>query len=127
MKKLTPNQRETVRMKLKGLCAYCGNPLGGLWHVDHRLAVRRDLSDELAGKSKVTRGEDDLSNMLPACTRCNQRKGSLTVEEFRGEIRLAAKRAVAECSHVRLALDFKLLRAAKVPRVKFHFEEVWDV
>ena len=91
------------------------------------LAVRRDLSDELDGKLKVVRGEDDLSNMLPACTRCNQRKGSLTVEEFRGEIRLAAKRAVAECSHVRLALDFKLLRAAKVPRVKFHFEEVWDV
>lgn len=127
MKKLTTNQREAVRDKLRGRCTYCGDPLGNLWHVDHRHPVRRDLDKALADKLGVEKGADDLSNMLPSCTRCNQRKGRLSVEEFRGEVCLAAQRAVAECSHVKLALAFKLMRVAKVPRVKFHFEEVWDV
>ena len=74
MKKLTPNQREAVRDKLRGRCAYCGDPLGKLWHVDHRHPVRRDLDKALADKLGVEKGADDLSNMLPSCTRCNQRK-----------------------------------------------------
>jgi hypothetical protein len=45
------------------------------------------------------------------------------VEEFRGLIRAEVMLALEDC-HVRMAVDFKLLRVAKVPRVKFHFEEV---
>jgi 5-methylcytosine-specific restriction endonuclease McrA len=104
-------------------CAYCGNPLGKLWHVDHRVPVRRTWEDDMVKHLGHTRGGNDEDNWFPACTRCNQRKGTLSVEEFRGLIRAEVMLALEDC-HVRMAVDFKLLRVAKVPRVKFHFEEV---
>jgi 5-methylcytosine-specific restriction endonuclease McrA len=121
--RISPTQREKVRQMFDGRCAYCGNPLGKLWHVDHRRPARRDLSAALATQLALVRGSHDEDNWMPACTRCNQRKGTLSVEEFRGEIRCVFRKALEDC-HVKLAVDFKLVRAAKVPRVKFHFEEV---
>ena len=106
-----------------GHCAYCGNPLGKLWHVDHRVPVRRTWKDDMVKHLGHTRGGNDEDNWFPACTRCNQRKGALSVEEFRGLIRAEVMLALEDC-HIRMAVDFKLLRVAKVPRVKFHFEEV---
>ena len=106
-----------------GRCAYCGNPLGRIWHVDHRVPVRRTWRDDEVATLGHSRGDNDEGNWFPACTRCNQRKGTLSVEEFRGEIRCAFRKALEDC-HVRLAVDFKLVRAVKVLRVKFHFEEV---
>lgn len=120
---ISPAQREKVRQMFDGKCAYCGLPLGKLWNVDHRVPVLRTWRDDETALLKRTRGGNDEGNWLPACTRCNQRKGALSVEEFRGEIRCAYRKALEDC-HVKLAADFKLVRVAKVPRVKFHFEIV---
>ena len=68
-------------------CAYCGNPLGKLWHVDHRVPVRRTWKDDMVKLLGHTRGGNDEENWFPACTRCNQRKGTLSVEEFSDHIR----------------------------------------
>jgi hypothetical protein len=121
--RISPAQREKVRQMFDDHCAYCGNPLGKLWHVDHRVPVRRTWKDDMVKLLGHTRGGNDEENWFPACTRCNQRKGTLSVEEFRGLIRAEVMLALEDC-HVRMAVDFKLLRVAKVPRVKFHFEEV---
>jgi 5-methylcytosine-specific restriction endonuclease McrA len=121
--RISPAQREKVRQMFDDRCAYCGNPLGKLWHVDHKVPVRRNWRDDELARIVRERGGNEEDNWLPACTRCNQRKGSLSVEEFRGEIRCAFRKALEDC-HVKLAVDFKLVRAVKVPRVKFHFEEV---
>lgn len=126
--RLTPDQRDKVQQMFGGLCAYCGKPLGGLWHVDHRAPVRRGWKAEtLVQFGLGERGEHVPENFFPSCTRCDQLKGTLTVEEFRGRVRAAVVVAKQESCNVRLALDFKLLRQAHSPKIKFHFEEVWDV
>lgn len=60
--------------RYRGRCAYCGSrrPL----HADHRAPLSRG-------------GGNSISNILPACQPCNQRKGTGTEREFR--IRLASE------------------------------------
>lgn len=53
--------------KVIGLCHYCGEP-----------ATTRDHKTPIS-KGGSRRGE---SNLVPACWRCNQRKGSMSYEEF---------------------------------------------
>lgn len=50
------------------LCVYCGKDAA---HVDHVMPKARG-------------GSDDLSNLVPCCTRCNHAKGIMTAEEWRG-------------------------------------------
>ena len=40
---LKKSERELVRMKYGGRCAYCGCELPKVWHADHFVACRRDL------------------------------------------------------------------------------------
>jgi 5-methylcytosine-specific restriction endonuclease McrA len=54
-----------------GRCAYCG-ALGPLV-VEHRIPLSRG-------------GTNDISNILPACARCNDKKHCLTEEEFRARL-----------------------------------------
>lgn len=125
--KATPAQREKVQGMFGGVCAYCGKPLGKLWCVDHRAPVRRGWTAENLARFKVERGEHHPDNFFPACTRCNQLKGTLSIEEFRGVVRASVALALQKSCHARLAMDFGLLRRAHSPKVRFHFEEVWDV
>jgi hypothetical protein len=56
-----------------GHCWYCGTilpaELSG-WHCDHKLPKSRG-------------GRDEIANLVPACPRCNIRKQTKTVDEFR--------------------------------------------
>jgi 5-methylcytosine-specific restriction endonuclease McrA len=52
----------------RGCCAYCRKPCRP--QPDHRIPLVRG-------------GPNCISNILPACPRCNQRKGRLTEDEFR--------------------------------------------
>lgn len=65
--------RTLVYMLYDGRCAYCGEKLGKLFHADH-------IDPKYRG------GKDDKKNLYPACPRCNIRKATFTVEEFRHEI-----------------------------------------
>jgi 5-methylcytosine-specific restriction endonuclease McrA len=51
-----------------GACAYCGSKL--MIEIDHRTPLMRG-------------GSNLIENILPACRRCNRRKGTMTEEEFR--------------------------------------------
>jgi 5-methylcytosine-specific restriction endonuclease McrA len=51
-----------------GSCAYCGSEI--LIEIDHRIPLTRG-------------GSNLIDNILPACRRCNRRKGTMTEEEFR--------------------------------------------
>ena len=52
-------------------CAYDGAP--GPLHADHRLPLARG-------------GTNEISNILPACARCNLRKHLMTEAEFRARL-----------------------------------------
>ena len=57
-------------------CGYCGDEPGVL-HADHRIPVKRG-------------GSSWIENILPACRDCNQRKFTMTEEEFRERLRREA-------------------------------------
>ena len=59
-----------------GRCGYCGEKPSRL-HADHRIPLSRG-------------GSNTIENIVPACGRCNGRKGQLTEQEFRA--RLAKER-----------------------------------
>lgn len=71
--------RELVRNKFGGKCAYCGTELGKRWHVDHLKPVRRCLT---TGKPTNPENEN-FENLMPACISCNLDKGSIPLEDWR--------------------------------------------
>ncbi len=91
-------RRDRIKAKFLGKCAYCGDPLGDRWHVDHKDAIVREMKwSREEGKLKPTgkcgqpqnKTED---NEYPACIPCNMNKSSLPLEYWRKQIasRLAA-------------------------------------
>lgn len=86
--KLSKAQREILRQKFGGRCAYCGEPLGDRWHADHLEAVIRETRYE-KGRGFVPTGSllrphlDALENLMPACIPCNIDKGPEALESWR--------------------------------------------
>lgn len=90
---LNKRQREQLRMKFGGKCAYCGCELGDKWHADHVRSVMRK-SKLIKGKDGISRyvsiGEsrnpenDTFENLVPACRPCNIDKGGVDLEGWRG-------------------------------------------
>ena len=117
---------ETYR-KTDGHCAYCGIGLPvEAFTVEHMVPTARG-------------GSDDLSNLVPACTRCNTSKRALTVDEFRHHIFGAIARelesnALARLHHYRgtltdaEAVDLELKLRTVIETIDglapvFHFEQ----
>lgn len=108
--------REAVRAMFGGRCAYCGKPLGERWHADHVAPIYRGWTDKPSHS-----GEDVESNIVPACPRCNLRKTTLSVEDFRREIAEQVERIRRDSPAFRLAEDFGLI-AETGHLVGFYFE-----
>lgn len=73
-KKINSTERQLVYDKCKGHCAYCGCEITiKQMQVDHVYPFNLG-------------GDDDISNMLPACRPCNKYKHTLTLEKFREAI-----------------------------------------
>lgn len=75
------SKRQEIRLKLlnehKRECFYCHRPLRlDTMTLDHRIP-----RTEIKGQEPGTNGLQD--NLVPACRRCNHRKGSMTEQEFR--------------------------------------------
>ncbi|NIC05239.1 HNH endonuclease [Billgrantia bachuensis] len=91
MKRLTKTEREQVRLKFGGRCAYCGEELGKRWHADHLEAVRRrhELYRDEKGRhqARVVGADFEerhvLDNMMPACAPCNISKAAYSLERWR--------------------------------------------
>lgn len=120
--KLTKAQREQVRLKFDGKCAYCGCDLPARWHADHIEPVVRN--DWL----KVPRApdwpeRDTIENMNPACPPCNIDKHSLSLENWRQMIERSNEVLMRDVSTFRRALRFKLLEIRPEP-VTFYFERL---
>lgn len=93
---LTKAQREQLKQKFGGHCAYCGCVLGNKWHADHFKPVVR-IGGFVKGKFVLT-GElqypenDTYENLVPACAKCNNRKGGGDVEGFRTDLNTMVQR-----------------------------------
>ena len=129
--KLTKAQREQVRMKFGGRCAYCGEPLGERWHVDHLLPVERELK-WIPGKGPVATGKlwrtenDTLDNMMPSCPPCNIDKHSMSLEGWRRKLQDAANVLTRNNPTYRNAKRFGLVKETGAV-VTFHFESPTNI
>lgn len=122
--------REMLRNKFGGCCAYCGTALPDRWHADHFEPVRRELhSVTIPGtrtyrlvSGKPTRPElDTIENMMPACPPCNINKHSMGIEAWRQAIANSINVLNTNNSTYRFAKAFGLLVETAEP-VRFYFE-----
>ena len=104
--------REKLRYKFGGKCAYCGEELTSKFHADHV-------------KPQYLGGTDEDDNLFPACPRCNIWKRTYSIEEFRSEIANQINRLRRDSSAFCLAEDFGLVNAIISPPV-FWFEKYKD-
>lgn len=117
--KLTKTQREELKQKYDGHCAYCGDPLGEKWHADHLEAVVRDLTT-----GKPEKPENDvIENLMPACSACNWNKRSMSLEAWRDLLaHYRDVQVIRDCSQIRHLIRFGLVEFNQKPIV-FHFEK----
>jgi 5-methylcytosine-specific restriction endonuclease McrA len=81
--RLKKAERELVRLKFDGHCAYCGVVLGDKWHADHFEPVVRNWGEEAKQVPALRPSNHNLANMMPACIQCNLSKSSYTLEGWR--------------------------------------------
>lgn len=126
--RLSKAQREMVRLKFGGLCAYCGHPLPDRWHADHLEPVVRELSFKdgrlVTSQSRCDRPQNhNIENMMPACPPCNISKHRMDLEQWRKW--LAGHINSLNLYHpiYRLSKAYGLIEETGAPIV-FHFERV---
>lgn len=119
--RLTKAQREVVRNRFGGRCAYCGCDLPERWHADHFEPVVR--MDWLRPGEVPERPENHrLENMMPSCPQCNISKHSLSLEEWRKWLAGHVNSLNQHHSIYRLAKAFGLVTETG-REVIFYFEE----
>lgn len=112
--------REIVHQKYGGKCAYCGRDIEyRQMQVDH---IRSQRNFYLGAKDEIpTYNVHDIENLNPACARCNKRKDTATIEQFRNELSAQCERLRRNSNQYNLALDYGLITETQQP-VKFYFE-----
>lgn len=124
--KLTKPQREVLKGKFGGKCAYCGTELNKGWHADHLEAVVRNHK-WVSGKGFVADGtcarpeNDNFENLMPSCAPCNIDKHSMSLEGWRVKLSRSLEVLQKNCSTYRHAKRFGLLEDTPKPIV-FYFE-----
>lgn len=130
--KITKQQRESLREKFDGRCAYCGNPLGDRWHADHIKPVERKLefiripgrSTRMRATGEVYRPENDtIDNLNPACAPCNIDKHARTLEDWRQKLQRAVQVLERNQPTYRHAVRFGLVQPTGA-QVEFYFERI---
>ena len=86
--RLSKAQREQVRQKFGGRCAYCGCELPERWHADHLEPIVRDLIVQgnrlTSDPTRCMHPERHaIGNLMPSCPPCNISKGSYALEYWR--------------------------------------------
>ncbi|WP_262246981.1 HNH endonuclease [Parapedobacter soli] len=134
--KLTKTQREEIRMKYGGRCAYCGCELGQRWHADHLIPIRRsernmreyngNLVRDAWGKIKTEKyiinpEADCIDNMMPSCASCNILKNSLPLESFRSVISGFITSLNRDINQYKISKRYGLVQETGI-EVKFYFE-----
>lgn len=107
----TKLERLSVWRKTNGHCAYCGIALPAKgWHVDHIHPVRRG-------------GGNEIGNLNPACSTCNNFKHTYGVEGLRRELQAQVERARKYSVNFRMAERYGLITVNAI-KVVFHFESL---
>ncbi|EAW4526036.1 HNH endonuclease signature motif containing protein [Salmonella enterica subsp. enterica serovar Braenderup] len=131
---LTRKQRERLRMKFGGRCAYCGCVLPEKgWHADHVQAVLRKSERCMKAAEKgifrlkttgeVFRPEADCpENIFPSCAPCNLLKTTYSLEMFRKQVSLQVERGRRSSVNFRTAERFGLISVVN-KSVVFWFEQ----
>lgn len=131
---LTRKQRERLRMKFGGRCAYCGCVLPEKgWHADHVQAVLRKSERCMKAAEKgifrlkttgeVFRPEANCpENIFPSCAPCNLLKTTYSLEMFRKQVSLQVERGRRSSVNFRTAERFGLISVVNKP-VVFWFEQ----
>lgn len=130
--KLNRTQRERLKMKFGGKCAYCGHDLSDRWQADHVKPVNREFrwvpqkfgASKAVATGKMANPENDREdNLVPACPACNNDKHSSTLEQWRR--RLEELPGVCQRNHsaFRHAVRFGLITPTPGP-VVFYFERL---
>lgn len=77
---ISKKNREVVKNKFGGKCAYTGTCLLPDWQIDHVKAVRRNW---WLNNSMMCERNDNLENMFPSQRIINHYKHSMDLEQFR--------------------------------------------
>lgn len=114
--KMTKRNREELRRKFGGCCAYCGEELPHCgWHVNY--------IDPLPSPSEQVDTDSLLSaNIVPACRECSLLKGTNSLEVFRSQVIAQTDRAQRHSINFRNAIRFGLISKNQSP-VIFWFEK----
>ena len=123
---LSKKQREALKMKFGGHCAYCSSVLRDRWHADH--IEHLDRTDWVARSGSKPQGHDfperaNLLNMNPACPPCNIDKHTFSLEEWRQIIQRSNEVLMRDVSTFRRAARFGLVSLNTAP-VTFHCERL---
>jgi hypothetical protein len=73
---ISKKQREQIRLKFGGLCAYSGTPLEDDWQIDH-------VDPIIRYSNSFNTNRHTIENMVPCQKIINHYKGYLSLEEFR--------------------------------------------
>ncbi|MBK1824312.1 MULTISPECIES: HNH endonuclease signature motif containing protein [Burkholderia cepacia complex] len=131
MSRLSKAQRDRLRRKYDGHCAYCGMPLPDRWHGDHLDPVVPAVETKRTadGQWKLVSGpsrhpkRDVESNYMPSCPPCNISKGQMSLEQWRQALMKHVSSLNAYHPIYRLAKCYGLIEETGVP-VVFYFERV---
>ncbi len=122
---MNKKQRLQVYEKYDGHCAYCGKKIAyNEMQVDHKDPLFRNDTDEQLADAGIKRGTDEMDNLMPSCRRCNFRKGTFTVEQFRKELLKQCEGIIKRSFQVKQSIDYGLLKVHLTP-VMFYFEK-WE-
>ena len=130
---ISKKNREIIKQKFDGLCAYSGTPLEDDWQVDHVRPIVRNWYDGTVQFEK----DHNLENMFPVQKIINHYKGSMDLELFRTwylgglheRLKKLPKNPKAEKSIKRKEYLFKVaeffdIKPDKPFNGKFYFEAV---
>ena len=126
---MTKIDRQLIHDKFGGKCAYCGTDLIKGWHVDEIEPVRRNfVYDKTNGNYKndgtcIHPERFHIDNQNPACASCNINKHSMSLEEFRKQIKGFMNHLNNISTQYKIAKRYGLVSENDI-EVKFYFEKI---
>jgi 5-methylcytosine-specific restriction endonuclease McrA len=126
-KEIKKSDRILCYYKYKGKCAYCGiDMLYEQMQVDHIVPLFRGYSKDLLSTYNRQKGKNNIDNYNPSCKSCNSSKSTLSIEEWRKQIKRKVVSLRRDVSNFRILERFGVISVNNID-VKFYFEKESEV